>query len=209
MSTIAWPSGRAFIPNTAQHRQHHNNQVSVSPLNGFTQTASLPGMRWGWAMDWVTIRNGDRPDIEAFVTSLSGREDRVQIYDFQNPTPRGNCNLSGVTVQSTAAAFAKSIALAGCGAGKTLKARDWVGLPTGQLVMVVSDAVANGSGVMTLNIRPMLRSTVLSGGPVTLNSPTALYILTESSISLPRSPGMANPNLAGPGFSLEFVESFA
>lgn len=86
----------------------------------------------------------------------------------------------------------------------TLLAGDWLGLVGGQLVRVVANATADDLGVMSVEVRHMLRAAVSSGTAVTLERPTALYVRTESGLSLPRQPGAFEPELAA-----EFVEVFA
>lgn len=86
----------------------------------------------------------------------------------------------------------------------TLLAGDWLGLTGGQLVRVVADAAADDAGAMTVEVRHMLRAEVASASAVTLDKPTALYVRTESGLSLPRQAGNAEP-----GMGLEFVEVFA
>ena len=70
--------------------------------------------------------------------------------------------------------------------------------------MCVLDATANGSGVMTVEFRHMLRAAVGGGAAVTLNQPTALYILSGSTIDMPRQPGRAQTGLAA-----DLIEVFA
>lgn len=205
MTVYTWPETRPFRPGNATLRQRHNQQrVSESPLNGTTQGLSMPGSRWGWDFDFPANRNADRPAIEAFLTKLDGIEHRVRLYDFWRPRPRGTCNLAGVTIGSPAAQFARTVQLAGCGAGGTLLEGDWLGLPSGQLVMVVEPAQANPAGVMTVAVRFSLRSALPSGGAVTLDRPTALFIRTEADLGMPRNPGFSQA-----GFSLSFTETFS
>jgi hypothetical protein len=127
----------------------------------------------------------------------------VRLWDHKRPAPLGTCSLTGVTLAAGAAQFAEALSLAGCGAGNTLLAGDWISV-AGQLLMVVADATANGSGVMAVEVRHMLRQAVASGAAVTLHKPTALYIRSEAALAMPRGPGKRQP-----GFALQFVEVFA
>lgn len=204
MTTYTWPTSAKLIPQAATLRIINNNRSNASAESGVTQTLSRPGGRWGWALDFGAMRSSDRAEIEGFVARLNGLEHRVSLYDWKRQHPRGTCNTSGVTLSSTASALATSVVLKDCGAGTTLLAGDWIKFANAQLCMVVEDATANGSGVMTAQIRHALRSSVSSGSAVTLVQPTALYVLTESTLSLPRLPGPVEP-----GFSLEFIEVFS
>lgn len=201
MATYNYPAGNAYLPGRISLRPENNNQVSVSPLNGFAQTSSLPGARWGWSIEWSNARAADRPLLEGMLIQLSGREHRLRLYDFKRQQPLGTINTSGVTA-SAAAQFANTITLNGCGAGATLLAGDWFAVG-GQLLMCVVSATANGSGVMTVEFRHLLRAAVAGGAAVTLIRPTALYILTQSSLDFPRVGGNAEPPV-----SADFVEVF-
>lgn len=202
MATYAYPGTAALVPARNVLRQFHNNQSTTSPLSGFTQTASLPGSRWGWALEWAALSPRDRQALEGLLTRLSGQEHRLQLWDFKRPQPLGTINRTGVTA-SAAAQFATSITLNNCGSGTTLLSGDWFAVG-GQLLMCVVDATANGSGVMTVEFRHMLRSAVAGGAAVTLNQPTALYILSGSTLDMPRQPGRAQTGLAA-----DLIEVFA
>lgn len=205
MTIYAWPNTRDMLPRNAEWRVIDLNQRSNdSPLSGATQTISLPGAKWGWSLDFGDHVDARREALEAFLLRLSGREHRVQLWDLKRPRPRGTCNLSGVTVSAAVAQFAQTVPLAGCGAGRTLLAGDWIGLGTGQVVRVVQTATADGAGNMTVEFRHMLRTAVASGSAVTLDRPSALYIRTEANLAAPRVPGRVQP-----GMSVDFVEVFA
>lgn len=205
MTTYTWPTTRHFRPSETVLRIYDNAQrVAESPLSGDVQTLSMPGARWGWDITLSGASGDELASIEAFLVRLSGREHRVSLWDFKRPRPRGTCNTSGVTLNSTAAQFATTLSLAGCGASKTLLAGDWLGLSSGQVVMVVADATANGSGVMSVEVRQMLRAQVSSGASVTLEKPTALYVRTDSNLAQ-----MRNGNVTQEPVAMSFVEVFS
>lgn len=201
MATYSLPSDFP-IPQTSVLRQVHNNLAFTSPLSGFTQTASLPGARWGWQLDWGALTVPTRARLEGLLTRLGGQEHRLLLWDFKRPRPLGTINTAGVTA-SAAAQFAESLTLNGCGANTTLRAGDWFSVG-GQLLMCAVDATASGAGVMTVEFRHRLRAAVSGGAAVTLIQPTALYILSGPSLDFPRQPGRAEP-----GMGAEFIEVFA
>jgi hypothetical protein len=204
MTTYAWPTGRAFVPQHANLRVITNGRANDSAESGATQTVTRPGSRWGWSITMKAMSNAEREDFEGYLVGLSGREHRISTHDWKHPAPRGNCSLTGVTLNASAAQFATSVVLTGCGAGKTLLRGDWIGFSSGQLCRVIADAAADGSGVMTVNIRHSLRSALSSSSAVTLDKPTALYILADSTLEFSRRPGRAQ----GP-FGFDIVEVFA
>lgn len=205
MTTYSWPTAELkHMPQTAVLRVITNGRSNSSAESGVTQTVTRPGSRWGWSVSMAPMRLAVRDDFEGYLIGLSGMQHRISTHDWKRPTPRGTCNLSGVTVSSSAAQFATSVVLAGCGASKTLLRGDWIGFSSGQLCRVAADATANGSGVMTVQIRHSLRAALTSTSPVTLDKPTALYVLTDSALEMPRAPGPLQPS-----FGFDMIEVFA
>lgn len=209
MTVYAWPNSRTFTPSGAQWRVIDNLQRnSESPLSGYVQTLSMPGAKWGWSFEFGGHDLPARAQIEAYLLRLSGRQHRVALWDIRHPRPAGQIALAGVTLASAAAQFATTVQLAGCtnpaGGAATLKANDWLGLPGGQLVRCVADASADGAGVMVVEVRHMLRSALGAGGAVTLDAPTALYVLPDANLSMPRQPGPTAPPI-----TIDFTEVFA
>lgn len=200
MSTFDWPDIRAWLPREMALTSRQNQADTGSPLSGYMQVLTRPGARWGWRMQFSGNTLEERRLIEGYFLRLAGREHRLRLWDLRFPKPQGNCNLTGVTVASTAPAFARSMALQGCGAGRQLLAGDWFATPT-QLLRVVGDSTADGAGNMTVLFEHMLRSSVSAGAAITLVRPTSTYALAESDLEFPRVPG-----LAAPPFAVELIE---
>lgn len=204
MTTYAWPTGNAkYTPARAALRVLVNARHNASAESGASQTVTRPGSRWGWSVSMAPMANDVRDDFEGFLVGLSGMEHRITTWDWKRPRPRGTINLSGVTVASTVAQWDTSIALAGCGAGTTLLRGDWLAAG-GQLFRVAVSGTASGGGAMSVEVRHMARQSIASGSPVTLDRPTALFILAEPNLELPRAPGRVQP-----AFGFDLVEVFA
>ena len=207
MTIYSWPtSGAAFTPSAAPWGQLQNQRVSRSSLNAATQVVSLPGARWLVPMSFQQQDYATRAALDAFLVRLSGREHRAALFHWARPVPRGTCNLAGVTVSSLAAQFATTVVLTGCGNTKTLLAGDMVGLVTStgnQLVQVSADATSNAGGVMTIEVRPLLRGSVAAASAVTLDRPTAQFILTDDPLVVPYGSGNECPE-----FTVNFEEAF-
>ncbi len=203
MTTYTWPTARKHMPREAVLRIITNGRHNSSSESGVSQTVTRPGSRWGWGVTMGTMSVPERDDFEGWLSGLSGMQHRISTHDWKRPTPRGTINTSGVTLSSSAAAFATSLVLTGCGTSKTLLRGDWLAAG-GQLFRAAADATANGSGVMTVEVRHAVRAAISSGAAVTLNRPTALYILTEPTLELPRTPGPIQP-----AFGLDLIEVFA
>lgn len=207
MSQYNWPAGDSrFGAARFDLTQAHNNRTFTSVLSQSTQTLSLPGARWGWVVTFPEQSNAFRQAIEAWLTRLSGMEHRAVMFDVARPSPLGSIALSGVTAAS-AAQFASSITLNNCGAGATLKSGDWFSVATAagtQLLMTSADALADGTGAMTVEFRHSLRAAVTAGAAVVTQQPTALYLLKQPGFVTPRGPAAWCPS-----FTVEFVETFA
>jgi hypothetical protein len=201
MTTYTWPA--QHIPKMANLRMITNGRANDSAESGVTQTVTRPGGRWGLSITMRAQPTEVREDFEGWLVGLNGREHRLRIYDWKRRRPRGTCNLTGVTLAATAAQFATTVQLTGCGAGKTLMRGDWLGFSSGQLCKVTADATADGSGVMTITFQHSLRAGLNSGTAVTLDKPTALYILTEPVIEFPRQPGPVQAE-----FGFDLIEVF-
>jgi hypothetical protein len=74
----------------------------------------------------------------------------------------------------------------------------------GQLFMAAVEGLANGSGVMSIEVRHMTRAAIAGGSAVTLVQPTSLYILADSRQVMMRRAGFSEPEI-----ELEFREVFA
>lgn len=208
MSTYTWPtSGSAFALAGMTWYQSHNVRSATSVLSRAVQTTSLPGMTWGVALDFPAQTYDERAQLEGFLSRLSGGEHRLALWDVARPLRRGTCNLAGVTVSQAAVQFAGALMLSGCGASTTMLAGSRLAVATStgaQLMQVCADAIANASGVMVVEVRDKLRGAVTAGAAVTLDKPTALFVLAEPRFGVPRG----GANLA-PAFSVELVEVFA
>lgn len=208
MAIYTWPTGdRAFVPERVIWTPRHNRRSATSVLNGATQTVALPGMRWSLTADFPTQTYAERAQLEGWLMRLNGQEHRAMIWDLARPVPRGTCNLSGV-LASANAQFSSSIGIYGCGASRTLLAGDWLRITTStgsQLVQVAADATANASGVISgLEVRPSLRGATANGAAVVLQQASALFVLAEPDLAVPRGgAGICPP------FSVEFIEVFA
>ena len=180
--TIAFPAlSRADAGSLAWFLQA-NTQIFESPLDKTVQTLELPGARWGFSCTWANLLEADAALLQAFLVRLRGRSGRFTAHNWARPRPRGTCTLYSVTVAVDAALGDTNASLAGCGASGTLLAGDFIGI-NGELKMVVAAAVADGSGAMSVTFEPPLRAGVAAGAAVTLDKPTAVFMLDEDRTS--------------------------
>lgn len=204
MSTFSWPTNDiAFSLAGAVWQPRTYSNESDSPLNGDVQTSARVGSRWGWRLNFFDQTFAERRRLIAFLERLNGREHRISLIDPVTPTPQGTIALSGVTMNVTAPQFGTQVQLANCGAGATIKRGDWLKLATGQAVKAVLDATADGSGVMTVTVRNILRAAVAAGAAVTTADVAALYVLADANWSASYNGSHAEP------FSIDLVEVFS
>lgn len=200
MSTIDWPTSDVFRPAHFEIALRSNVLISASQFTGSIQTVEVPGARWVIAMQLDPAEWSGQAVREGILSQIAGQANRVALWHFARPAPRGTMRGSP-TLSATAAAGATTLSIMTT-ALATLLAGDMVKVGS-QLVQVVTDATADGAGAMSASIRPALRAQVASGSAVTWDRPTGLFLLTQQEVRVPYQPGM------GGEISLEFVEVFA
>lgn len=145
---------------------------------------------------------------EAMLLQLRGGVNHLALHDRHRPAPLGTMR-GTLTLSGAHSAGAVAVAVTG-GAGqasKTLTIGDWLqigaGIGTSQLVKLMANATANGSGVISLTVEPPLRIAFSGGTAVTWDKPVAYY----KQISEP-SWSYTSRQAAG-GFALDLLESWS
>lgn len=194
MSDIALPAG--FRPNAFSLRQQTNQRVFASPYSGSEQVADFGNDRWLISLSLPNKKFKDAAIVEAFVAALRGMTNTVQLYHYVRKMPQGTMRGSPVTNGAFAGTDSMII---GTTPGATVKAGDMLGV-AGLLLQVRDDAVANGSGVMTVTFVNRLRKYINAGLPVIWDKPTAPFrLVSESAVQY--IPGYA------PSVSFDFAEA--
>lgn len=175
MSTITYPSGLRYTPLSCEWGIRSFSTLWTSPYNGETTTIERTGARIVCSLDFNNQSEVDRGRVEAVFAQLRGRANRLALYNFKRPRPKGTAQGSCL-LTTTVAAGANSLVLNSMAANATLLAGDWLGIG-GQMRMVVADVTASGTGTATVAIEPPLRTGVSSGATVLFEKPTALFIL--------------------------------
>jgi hypothetical protein len=193
VTDYAWPA--SVIPNSSSLTWLDNTVVFQSPLSGTVRTLSRPGGRW---RQTVTVANlKDQPTIEAFAFRLNGAEHRCVMPDFAYERQGAG---GGTPLVNGVGQTGKSLATDGWPATTTvLKAGDRIGV-SGQMLVVVADAVTNGSGQVTLQLAHPIRTAPADNAPIEITAPTARYYLTNTA-GLSAEPGIFKTIL------LEFEEA--
>jgi hypothetical protein len=210
MAIITWPTNLIPAPGSGFGQRRYDVSHG-SDTTGARQDRVLAPPRWQLSIvqpELLTPAQAGR--WHALVLSLRGRVNHLACWDFGRPVPLGT--LRGTpTLGAAAAAGATSIAIAGGGsnAGATLRAGDMLqlgtGLGTSQVVMVMADATADGSGnIAALSIEPPLRVAQANGNPVTWQRPLAYFKLSTGNTTWSWESGPERPY--GTGLSLDLLE---
>jgi hypothetical protein len=193
MATINYPSGTHHLPSRFEAELRGSVLVSVSPLTGSVSTLEIPGARWVFRLGYDPAYFGEQAEREALWSAVRGQANRLALYHFARPAPRGTMRGSP-TLGATAAAGATTINISGSG---TLLAGDMLGIG-GQLVQVV----ANTSSLSSTQIQPAIRTSRSGGTPVVWDKPTSTFLLMTPGVSVPYGPAL------GDAFEVELMEAW-
>jgi len=205
MAIIAYPAGLKV--GMFDYELPDYTLRAISESTGSQQTRLLAPPRLALHMSSADpLSLADGAEWEVLIFQLRGGVNHLACHDIGKPAPRGTMR-GTLTLNATAAAGATSLVITG-GAGQastTLLKGDWLQLGSGltsQLVKVMADATANGSGVITVTIEPPLRIQYASSTAVTWDKPVAHF----------KRMGGANwghmPGVLQKGFALNLLESW-
>lgn len=198
MSDYTWPA--AWAPARFQMRVESNTRSFASPYTQGMQSIDLMADFWRVQIDMPpnigALLGGQ---IEAFFDRLKGSVNRIVLWNLQRPVPLGSMR-GAPTLSANALQFANTASVATV-PGATLRAGDMVGIG-GQLVRLMVDCVADGSGTMGIEFAPRLRTAQAAGAAVTWSMPTANFIIPTGAAPVDWHPGQ----FTAPSFELR--ESF-
>lgn len=168
MTAYVWPS--AWVPRRFRLYVEPNERYFRGFYSGQGQSIDLLGERWQCELELPqSIDDATGAAREAFFDRLQGRANSITLTNIKRPVPRGTLR-GAATFQASASQLA-SVILIQTTAGATLLAGDGIGF-AGQVSRVMADATANGSGVMSVEILPRLRTAVAVGAAINWNAPT-------------------------------------
>jgi len=168
-----------------------------------SQAAELSPPLWSVRLSAPTMFETESGEWQALEMKLRGQTNQLELWNHARTAPRGT--MRGTMTLNTAAAQGDTTLsiIAATEATKTLKAGDLLGIGTAttqQVVMVVADATANGSGVISVTVEPPLRNSHLIAAAVTWDKPKALFRRRQSGSS------WEYRNIMAGGFELELIE---
>lgn len=157
--------------------------VSSSPFTLSQQVFVHPGQMWEADLELVPMQRADGEALVAFLLALNGRQGTFLLGDPRNVRPRGVA--TGTPLVAGAAQVGNTLAVDGFTPNVTgiLCAGDWLQLGSGgsaHLHKVIKDANSDGSGAVTLDIWPRLRSSPADNDVVTLSAAKGLWRLASN-----------------------------
>jgi len=230
MTAYAWPG---FPVNRFEMSIRQNLRVFTGPYTPTTQALDLLGERWGITLTLAPTATRDSvtaASIEAFFDRLRGQVNSITLGHLKLTAPQGtmrgsvaaqwknnasvNANWlnnasqpanwsTGEPVTRTAIAQLGNTVTIGTLPGRTLLAGDLIGLGT-QLVRVMANATADGSGNLAIEFAPRARTAIPAGTTVLWSAPTANFILKPGATFVPTS---WTPDVVD-GATIELIETF-
>lgn len=154
-------------------RAVNQTAMSMSPFTYKQQIHNHAGQRWEAEIQLPAMQRADAEQWLAWLLSLNGRAGTFLMGDPLGATPRGA--LGGTPLVNGANQTGSSLTIDGCTANVTgwLKAGDYIQLgsaSTATLHKVLQDANTNGSGQVTLDLWPSIRTAPADNSTVVTNN---------------------------------------
>ena len=154
-----------------------------SPFSFSSTTHHFGGQRWEFDIQIPPLSVSDAEDWIAFLISLQGSYGTFLLGDPSYSSPRGSAG--GTPLVSGGSQSGAVLAIDGATSSQTgwLKAGDYIQLGSGStatLHRVLQDADSDGSGNVSLDIWPDLRSSPADNAAVTLTDPKGVFSLAAN-----------------------------
>lgn len=157
--------------------------LSQSPFTYAQQVVAHSGQRWEADITLPSMSRANAEQWIAFLVSLRGHLGTFTLGDPIGGTPRGSAG--GTPLVNGANQVGGTLAIDGCTASQTgwLKAGDYIQLGSGStatLHKVLQDANSNGSGQVSLDIWPYIRSAPADDAAVTTSNTVGVFRLASN-----------------------------
>lgn len=177
MTTIDLPVSPGFTD--CNFYLETNTQTFTSPFTKATQRQEMAGARWRASYSLPAMNRYQAGPWIAFFLKLKGRVNTFNAFDPDWKTPLGPAG--GTPLVKGASQTGTSLLIDGCTPSVLfLRAADVFSV-NGEMKRLTADATANGSGEVTLNFEPYLRSSPADNAAITVTRPTCTMILTDDS----------------------------
>jgi len=157
--------------------------MSMSPFTYAQQVVAHSGQRWEADITLPPMKRADAEQWIAWLVSLRGQLGTFTLGDPIGATPRGSAG--GTPVVNGADQVGGTLVIDGCTASQTgwLKAGDYIQLGSGStatLHKVLQDANSDGSGNVSLDIWPYIRSAPNDGSTVVTSNTVGKFRLASN-----------------------------
>lgn len=201
MNYYEFPSTSIFSAAKASVALRPNVFIQVSALNGYLETLELPGARWVVQFTFRPMNDDDRSELEGFFAAVRGQANRVIMPHPKKKQLRGTMRGSPQVAVAVSQLEEAIIISNPTQANKTIERGD-VFRVDNQLYMVTEQLVLDGSGSGTVHVSPPCRTPHTVGAALTIERPTATFMLGQTEVPIPWEPGVS------PSFDVTFVETF-
>lgn len=156
--------------------------MSESPFTGSQQVYAHQGQMWEMDVNMPPMSRADAMQWIAMLVALNGVEGTVLMGVPGYTTPQGTWAGTSPLVKG-GSQTGLTLTIDGIGAGKTVTAGDYFQLGSGsstRLHIVTQSGTANGSGEITLDIWPRLRSSPADNDPLVITNPKGQWRLADN-----------------------------
>ncbi len=188
--------------------------TSTNPDTGSSQVAVLGPTRRTCAI--VSNEREEDPEViahwRALQHALNGQVNRLAVWDFGNPEPRGTARGEWrAAVRAPAGASSMLVDVSAGQNGRTLLIGDWIGVGQdsegpGRQLLHVQASTSVAANQMLIEFAPALRLSVAAGAAVVWDRPSCLMRRMSSEASWKATPGAWSPFEGG--HSLDLGESW-
>lgn len=184
---ITWPT--AISPTDLMMRAVRVDAMSRSQFTGAQQVIRHQGQWWEADITMPPMSREEAEDFIAFALQLDGRLGTFTMTPPDAATPRGSASVTpGTPLVNGASQTGAELAIDGAPVSATgyLRAGDYIQLGAGQtsrLHKVTVDADTDGSGQVTLDIWPSLRTSPADDETVVVINAAGLFRLAQPDYS--------------------------
>lgn len=157
--------------------------LTQSPFTYAQQAVAHSGQRWEVDVTLPAMNRADAEQWVAFLISLRGQLGTFTLGDPVGASPRGSAG--GTPLVNGASQIGGTLAIDGCTASQTgwLKAGDYIQLGTAgsaTLHKVLADVDSNGSGQVSVDIWPYIRTAPSDNASVTVTNTVGRFRLASN-----------------------------
>ena len=185
--TISYPLAMPTVTNIRSIDLTATNAVSYSrsPFTFAGQAQEFTGKMWQATVTLPAMKRAAAEEWIAFLLSLKGQVGTFNLGDPMAETPRGSArNADNISING-AITSGSEIVMDGGVQNQTgyLKSGDYLQIgtgPTQQLFKVLADANTNGTGQITVDVWPNVRTSIANDALVTVQSTKGIFRLASN-----------------------------